>query len=785
MLFIINNYYYILIFMKSLIYYISEKIHFPNVKSRVTEELYAILPKIIITTFILASIFLYLFIEQINNNTLLITWYLSLLLLNSSWLYDNIKYNKNSTINSKNVKNNLNWYDLFKLKAILSAILWGITPLLFFNELSHYYQLIMIFFISGFAGAMTGFLFDFRISSLFISILILPLLLMVTFSTITYVYITQILILIFYILLLISNKHLNRLFHETYTNQERYHWAKDMLSLKEKKLSSLLNQAPIGIFYYDKELNILSYNTLFDEIFALGGNLNGFNLNNLKDKSAINLMKSVLEDKESHELIGSYNFSFQEEKIWVELTCSALVDEENNIIGGIGTVEDKTLEHEAHEKINYISLHDSLTNLPNRRSYQEYMLDLIEEEKHKSYYSILFYMDLNHFKQINDTFGHIVGDKLLLEVAERLQRINISDKYLSRIGGDEFIMIVPFYSIIRAETREHAKKLAEDIKELFTPAFEIEGLDLFMTTSIGIVLIEPQSNNTEQIIRQADMAMYQTKREGLNNIRFYDHSLDIKQRELTSLQHDLKSAIENNELELYYQPIVSMTSNRLNAIEALIRWNHPKYGLLMPDRFLPMATESGLVTKVGWWVAKEVCRQLYIWKTNKLINFEYISININARQLNEVNFVEHLDGCITKGGIAPSLLKLELTETTLLDNFSNTQTIIQKLKTKGIECSIDDFGTGYSSLSYLKKFAFKVLKIDKVFVQDIETNEDSYELVKSIVAIGKQFSYKIIVEGVETEEQKEKLITIDKDVYYQGFLCSKAIPAQEFEEKFL
>ncbi len=771
--------------MKSLIYYISEKIHFPNVKSRVTEELYEILPKIIIATFVLASIFFYLFYNQITNTTLLLIWYVLLLLLNVSWLYNYTQYTVKFKTQSKTTKNSLNWYDIFKYKSIFHAILWGIAPLLFFNDLNHNYQLIMIFFISGFAGAMTGLLFDFRISSLFISILILPLLFIVSFSTMEHVYITQILIFIFYILLLISNKHLNQLFHRTYTNQEKYHWAKDMLSLKEKKLSSLLNQAPIGIFYYDKELKILSYNALFDEIFALGGNLNGFDLNNLKDKSAIKLMKTVLEDKESHELIGSYNFSFQEEKIWVELTCSALLDEDNNIIGGIGTVEDKTMEHEAYKKINYISLHDALTNLPNRRSYQEYMLDLIKKEQHNIYHSILFYMDLNHFKQINDTFGHVVGDKLLLEVAKRLQTVNVPNKYLSRIGGDEFIMIVPFYSIDRTETKKYAQTLAKKIKEIFAPAFEIEGLDLFMTTSIGIVMIEPLSNNTEHIIRQADMAMYQTKREGLNNIRFYDHSLDIKQRELTSLQHDLKSALKNSELELYYQPIVSMNNNKLNAIEALIRWNHPSRGLIMPDRFLPMATESGLITKIGWWVAKEVCRQLYVWKTNKLINFEYISININARQLNEVNFVEQLNTCITKGGISPSLLKLELTETTLLDNFSNTQTIIQRLKEKGIECSIDDFGTGYSSLSYLKKFAFKVLKIDKAFVTDIETNEDSYELVKSIVAIGKQFSYKIIVEGVETEEQKKKLITIDKDVYYQGFLCSKAIPAKEFEERFL
>jgi len=201
--------------------------------------------------------------------------------------------------------------------------------------------------------------------------------------------------------------------------------------------------------------------------------------------------------------------------------------------------------------------------------------------------------------------------------------------------------------------------------------------------------------------------------------------------------------------------------------------------------FIPMATESGLITKVGWWVAKEVCRQLYVWKNNNLINFEYISININTRQLNEVNFVEQLHSCIVKGGISPSLLKLELTETTLLDNFSKTQTIIKKLKEKGIECSIDDFGTGYSSLSYLKKFAFKVLKIDRIFTNDIISNKDNEELVKSIIAIGKQFKYKVIIEGVEREEQKEKLMSLDNEVYYQGYLCSRAIPAKEFEERFL
>ena len=575
-----------------------------------------------------------------------------------------------------------------------------------------------------------------------------------------------------------------RLFYRR-KGEVRYRNEKKRWEIKEKKLNLIFTQAPIGIFYYNKNLRILKYNNIFYRIFGLDRDLEGFDLNSINDKKVIKVMKSVLIEKESKKQINSYDFTFQDKAIWIELRCSALIDDNNNVVGGIGILEDKTKEHEAYEKLNYVSFHDALTGLPNRRYYKKFMQELIEDDRNQEYFSILFYMDLNHFKEINDTFGHSVGDKLLLEVANRFKSLKIKNRHLSRLGGDEFTLAVTFVSKSEIKTIERAKEIAYKIKELFNRVFEIEGLNLYMTSSIGIVIIEPKTDNIDTIIRHADMAMYQTKRDGQNNIKFYDHTLDLERQELTALHQDLNKAIDNGELKIYYQPIVSIKNDKLNAIEALIRWEHPTKGMIMPDKFIPMATESGLINRVGWWVANEVCRQISTWSRRGLINFEYVAININARQLHEIDFPKHIEKCIIDYKIKPSLIKLEVTETTLIDSFTKTEKIIKDLNKIGIECNIDDFGTGYSSLSYLKKLSFKVLKIDRVFVNGLLINRDNLELIKSIINIGKQFNYKVIIEGIETVAQKRKILEIDNNVSYQGFLYSKAIPAKDFEDSFL
>lgn len=565
----------------------------------------------------------------------------------------------------------------------------------------------------------------------------------------------------------------------------RHTLLEEAIHYKEEKLNALLNQAPVGIFYYNRELTVINYNPMFKNILGLNRDLMGFDLQEINDPKAIEVMRDVLYKDEQKETFGSYNFSYQNKTMWVELTCSAMHDERGDVVGGIGILEDKTVEHRAYEKINFISLHDTLTQLPNRRFYINFMHDLINAPKNATHYSLLLYMDLNRFKQINDTFGHAVGDKLLLEVANRFKSLEIAEAHLARLGGDEFVLAIPFVSTDPFLSKEKASYTAKRIKNLFHRVFEIEGLNLYMTTSIGIVVVQPKTDDIDSIIRQADMAMYQTKREGQDNISFYNKQLDLEQQELTSLQQDLSHAISNDELTLYYQPIVNIQDDALTAIEALVRWEHPHRGLIMPDKFIPMATESGLINKVGWWVANEVCRQLAQWKAEDKITFEYVSININARQLHEINFSKLIEECILTYAIDPAWIKLEVTETTLIDSFTKTQQIVKDLRERGIECSIDDFGTGYSSLSYLKKLSFKILKIDRLFITDILTNTDDQDLIKSIIEIGQRFNYKVIIEGIETEAQKEKILAINDEVSYQGFLCSRPIPADDFELRFL
>jgi len=415
----------------------------------------------------------------------------------------------------------------------------------------------------------------------------------------------------------------------------------------------------------------------------------------------------------------------------------------------------------------------------------EYMQKLVENEKHHDYFSILFYLDLNQFKTINDTMGHSVGDELLKQVAKRLKPLVETKSILSRLGGDEFGIVLPFVSKNKKEAWKRADRYGSNLQNAFAPSFSIEEMLLYVRCSIGIVIIEPKMDDIEEIVRYADISMYNAKRKGKSVIAYYSPSLDIKRKELFSLQHDLYYAMEYDQLKIYYQPIVSIGDDTLKAAEALIRWSHPKLGVLSPDKFIPLAIESGLIDSIGWLVIDSVCRQIAEWKRASLFTLEYVSINVSAIQFQRVNFVEKLIGKLREYNVDPNDIKLEITESSLIDNFELTRDIINNLEEEGVQCAIDDFGTGYSSLSYLRKFSFSVLKIDREFIKDIPDKPDNAFLTESIISIGKKLGYQIIIEGIETKEQKKFLRKFDNSLLYQGYLYSPPLAAEAFRKREL
>jgi EAL domain-containing protein (putative c-di-GMP-specific phosphodiesterase class I) len=297
-------------------------------------------------------------------------------------------------------------------------------------------------------------------------------------------------------------------------------------------------------------------------------------------------------------------------------------------------------------------------------------------------------------------------------------------------------------------------------------------------------MIEPKYQNIEEIIRHADITMYHAKNSN-GNISYYNVELDKKQKELFGLQHDLAYAVDKNQFDLFYQPIVTIKDEKLYSAEALIRWNHPEKGLLTPDAFIPLAIKAGLLSKITWWVLDEVCQHIAEWKKFGLWSLEYVSINVNAQQLIENNFADEFLKKLELYGLETKDIVVEITERSLIDNFDSTQNVINSLREHGVRCAIDDFGVGYSSLSYLKKLSFHTLKIDREFIKDIESNPKELLLVSTILDIGRQFNYNIVIEGVEDKKQKDLLLGLDEGLSYQGYYFSKALHADEFREKFL
>lgn len=464
---------------------------------------------------------------------------------------------------------------------------------------------------------------------------------------------------------------------------------------------------------------------------------------------------------------------------WVGIT--AVFDDEGDLASYVCFFSDISERKASEQRIHRLAYYDALTHLPNRTLFQDRLHTALQSAERQKSWVVLMFLDLDRFKPINDSLGHAAGDRMLKEMATRLLGCVAEDDTVARMGGDEFTLLLQ-PRVSREMALNRAISVAEQILASLVKPFVLEGREFFVTASIGIALSPQDGNELSQLMKNADTAMYHAKERGKNNFQFYQADMNASALERLELESDLRHALEQDEFVLYYQPQFSGDGKRLTGAEALLRWRHPRRGLVPPGDFIPVLEELGLVVDVGDWVISEACRQLKTWHQNK-VRVPKVSVNISARQFSDGQLGERIATILKDTGLPPACLELELTESILMREVNEAMQILASLKNLGLSIAVDDFGTGYSSLNYLKQFPIDVLKIDRTFVDGLPSGEQDAQIARAIIAMAHSLNLAVIAEGVETHEQLDFLREHGCDEV-QGYLFGRPMPANRFEAQF-
>ncbi|MGE5657267.1 MAG: EAL domain-containing protein [Actinomycetota bacterium] len=460
----------------------------------------------------------------------------------------------------------------------------------------------------------------------------------------------------------------------------------------------------------------------------------------------------------------------------IDDSAAPIKDESGSIKGVVLIFRDITEKKQAQAELLKNAFYDKLTGLPNRAFFTEDLQKVATRpEEPERLFAVLF-LDIDRFKWVNDSLGHRIGDQLLIAIARRLEASVGEHHTVARLGGDEFAILLK-----NLEDADTACRTAERILQELGLPFSTEGCEVFVTASIGIALSPISYDQPEDIIRNADIAMYRAKSLGKDRYEVFDRVMYTQVRRMLELENDLRRAIVNQEFKVYYQPIVSISTNKIISLEALVRWQHPARGLVSPAEFIPLAEETGLIVLIDWWVLREACFQMQKWQEQIAIHPPLsISVNLSSKQFVQPNLVAQVQQILKETGLDAHRLRLEITESALIDNTESATAVLWELKTLGIQLSIDDFGTGYSSLSYLHRFPIDTMKIDRSFISSIDRDRENLEIVRAIVMLAHNLGMDVIAEGVETAAQLAKIAELQCESG-QGYWFTKPLEAAALE----
>ncbi|NLP51889.1 EAL domain-containing protein [Bacillus sp. RO1] len=553
------------------------------------------------------------------------------------------------------------------------------------------------------------------------------------------------------------------------------------LETKEQESKAIYDSLELGIWSYSFEEEAYIY-------FSKGvEKITGYTLDELYSEDFV-LTDLILEDDldwfhHNHILIKKGQEVEQEYRIvlpsgkyrWIRDHVIPVKNDNGEVTKIHGIISDVTEHKLLLDKVNHLANHDYLTELPNRRKLKETMQELVENYEETRREFAVFYIDLDRFKYINDTLGHPIGDELLRAVAERLLRYKSQGHFVSRVGGDEFILLYHEENLL-AKLKDIASGLMRNIKA----PYNIGEYELYLTACVGVSVFPIDGKTEEVLLKNADIALYRAKELGKNYFEIYTPSISVKTYQQFTLERDMHKAIKEEQFEIYFQPKVNATSYEIVGAEALIRWDHPIWGMLSPGEFIPLAEESGIINEIGDYVMHKVLKQISCWKRER-VPVVPISINVAPQRFLRKNYYNMVKQAIETYQVSPSYLELEITETSFLHNTEVVLKMVQELRKLGVKVALDDFGTGYSSMTRLTELDIDVLKVDRSFVKDVETNRKNAVILESLIIIAKELNMEVVVEGVETEGQLKFMQEKNCDII-QGYIFSKPVPASMFTD---